>query len=80
MEEAEERLERHIDRDDGKEEKPKLNGGGSGERLFFVLVEAKERVERSAMQTVARKKSQTSMVSAAKNHGEFHIFIHVVSF
>ena len=32
------------------------------------------------MQTVARKKSQSSMVSAANNHGEFHIFIFVVSF
>ena len=31
------------------------------------------------MQTVARNKNQTSMVSGPKNHGEIHIFIHVVS-
>ena len=33
-----------------------------------------------SMQTMTRKKSQNSMVSAANNHGEFHIFIFVVSF
>ena len=35
MKEAEERLERHVDGDGGKEEKPKLYGGGPGERLFL---------------------------------------------
>ena len=53
---------------------------GLGGRLFWFWRRRMRAWGDTPMQMVVRKKSQSSMVSAANNHGEFHIFIFVVSF
>ena len=54
--------------------------GGSSRRLFLFLRRRKNTWIDVPMTAVARKKRQSSMVSVANRHGEFHIFIFVVSF
>ena len=49
-------------------------------RLFWFWRRRNSAWRDAPTQTEARKKSQSSMVSAANNHGEFQIFIFFVSF
>ena len=54
--------------------------GRPGERLLWFWRRRRSVWRDVSTRTVKRKKSQSSMVSTANNHGEFHIFIFVVSF
>ena len=54
--------------------------GGPGERLIWFWRRRRSTWRDAPTQTMVKKKIQSSMVSAANNHGEFHIFIFVVSF
>ena len=54
--------------------------GGYGRRLFWFWRRRRSPWRDALTQTVARRKSQSSMVSTTNNDSKFHIFIFVVSF